>query len=260
MSDKLLVGPWLGEFGWELMVWVPHVRTLPGEKIVVCQLGHDFLYKDFCKVFEFYDTHTPGDMWYPKRFPTLKPHMPKELKVKYPEYKIYTPGKTSCLSTSRLYAPYGNYSKKKRYDIVIHARAESKYGQSLRNWPVRKYEKLLKNLRRDKDLSVCSIGTKAYHIPGTEDKRFCMLSELADILTSSKVTVGPSSGPMHFASLCHCPHVVITSNKHEKGVRSTNRKRYKSGWNPFDTACVILDRHNWQPPVSEVERAVRKFI
>ena len=257
---RLLAGPWLGEFGWELMTWVPHLRSLGRDMIVVCKPGHEFLYSDFASTFEVYNTHEYGDMWYPKRFPTCKPHMPKEISQRYPGYTVYSPNKTRCVKRERVYSAYGSVQKKNGYDLVIHARHETKYNQENRNYPVKRYIKLLRILRQDRDVSVCSVGTKAYHIPGTEDRRFCDLSDLADIFASSRLALGTSSGPMHFASLCKCPHVVITYNKFERGIGGTNRLRYTRLWNPFKTPCVILDDHGWKPPIEVVEEAVRKFI
>jgi len=257
---KLLAGPWLGEFGWELMSWVPHLRSLETDMTVVCKPGHDYLYRELTDDFEFYETHKHGDMWYPKRFPTEKPHMPKHLQKKYPDYRIYNPNKSRCVKSSRLYKPYGTINPRRAYDIVIHARSEQKYSQEIRNYRVAKFEKILKSLRQDRDISACSVGTMAMHVPGTEDRRFCPMDELADIFANSKVAVGPSSGPLHLASLCRCPHVVITYDKFEKGIGGTNRDRYTKIWNPFKTECVILDKHSWNPPVEIVESAIRSFV
>ena len=143
------------------------------------------------------------------------------------------------------------------YDLIIHARACKKYNQEKWNWPDKNYEKVLKNLNPSK---VCSIGTEAHHIKGTEDLRGIPLKDLCDIMASSKVLLTPSSGPGHLASLCGLSHIIMTDNYYQKSIGGTNRDRYKYKWNRFKVKCRILDKHNWIPPVDLVTKEVEKFL
>ena len=56
MSGKngIIIGPWVGEFGWELFSWQGYCRAISKkyEKvIVISRPGNNFLYSDFCDIY-----------------------------------------------------------------------------------------------------------------------------------------------------------------------------------------------------------------
>jgi len=268
---NLLAGPWAGEFGWQVSAWIPYLRAIShlySKIVVVCRPGDWYLYKDFADDYIYHNPKGNPDMWYARRFPTKKPKMPKFIEKLYPfgrnhhGYEIIKPSKKSCIHGLRKFFKYGEGESTfyNAFDIVIHARAEDKYGQSDRNWPIDKYERLLRHLRKDSLVKVCSVGTKAYHIPGTEDLRNIALSELCNIMNHSKMTIGPSSGVMHLSHLCGCPILVWTYNKWEKGIKATNKERYKKIWRAWDSPIKVIDEYGWQPSVRAVEKEVRKLL
>ena len=64
----LLAGPYLGEFGWEIMMWQAHIRHLAKTKkydkiICLVRTGHEYLYGDFCKDFIFVDNSGIQNGW-----------------------------------------------------------------------------------------------------------------------------------------------------------------------------------------------------
>jgi len=252
----VLAGPWLGEFGWEVATWIPALRKYSRNVdriIAVCPPGHEYLYEDFAYKIIPYKKSGLKDRWL---FNGKRPAMPGKIRKHFPDTKILIPKKKVCSSWEREYIMYGDFSEK-GYDLIIHARAETKYGQRSWNWPKARYRKLIDLV---KPKSVCSIGTKAHYIDGTDDLRGIQMEKLCNVLSSSKVLLTPSSGPGHLASLCDCPHVIMTTDKWQKSVKGTNRDRYKRIWNPFRTPCKVLDTHNWQPPVSVVVKAVEGFL
>lgn len=257
---KLLAGPWLGEFGWELCSWIPAIRhyawNSDNEVAIVCQSGHNYLYEDFIEDIYIinYDKKGRPDRWLLNE---KKVHIPKRIKAEHKKHVVVEPCKKVCMSWKRQYFKYGKKDPRLEYDLVIHARACTKYGQRSCNWPKPRYRMLLEKLKLKK---VCCIGTDAHYIEGTEDLRRIQLDVLCDILASSKVMLTPSSGPGHLASLCGCPHVIMTYDKYLKIIKGTNKDRYKKIWNPFDTPCKVLENNNWQPPVDKVVKAVGKFI
>ena len=89
--------------------------------------------------------------------------------------------------------------------------------------------------------TICSIGTKkeSLVVPGSADMRECDMGTLFGVLNSCSGVFGPSSGPMHLASLCGAPHVVWSESK--------NHKRYTSTWNPLNTPVLFLDEFGWHP-------------
>lgn len=254
--STLVAGPWLGEMGWQVATWVPairaHVYTRHYEAVtVICRTGHEYLYSDFCQTSYVNDDRRGlPDRW----LLNGKLVRPKFGVTCFAE--LVTPTEKVCMTWPRQFRRYGTPSPG-GYDIVFHARAETKYKQAKWNWPVENYRKVAEHFG---GLRICCIGTTAHHIPGVEDKRNIPLSELCDLLASAKVMLSPSSGPAHLASHCGCPHVVMTSDKYQKQIKATNRARYEKLWNPFSTPCKVLDHHNWQPPVDKVVKALEKFL
>jgi len=80
-------------------------------------------------------------------------------------------------------------------------------------------------------------------------------------MSNAKVIVGESSGPLHLASLCACPQVVITHAIKEDSLDGKrNRDRYETLWNPFRTPVTVLDRWGWNPKVGAVAEAVERYL
>ena len=253
----LLAGPWLSEFGWELMTWVPAIRKYSrkfSKTIVICRPGYDYLYMDFADSIIHKAKKGLPDRWL---LNGDKVKMPKIIKNLFPDAEVITTRKSVCTEWGREYIKYGMKTEEYKYDLVIHARSYNKYNQRSWNWPVPRYREVVKSLGLKK---VCSIGTIAHHIDGTEDLRNIPLGQLCNILASSKVILTPSSGPAHLASLCGCPHVVMTGSKWQKAIGGMNRDRYKRVWNPFGTQCKVLDHHDWQPPVPVVLKTLERFV
>ena len=104
-----------------------------------------------------------------------------------------------------------------------------------------------------------SIGSEKHseHIEGTFDCRGFDLESVADILTNCRMIIGPSSGPMHFASLCKCPQLVWTGNKN--GLGRGNREKYEKKWNPFGVDVHVCEDGGWNPDVDFILEEFDKF-
>ncbi|MCP4651203.1 MAG: hypothetical protein GY853_14140 [PVC group bacterium] len=248
------------EFGWLLCTFIPAIRYKSrgyNRTVIVCDPEHRYLYQDFATDFVNYNKKIEGVGYYGWS-PKKKLKMPRGISRKYPGAKIITPTKKICTDAPMVYYKYGKYNDKLHSDIIIHARSEAKFNREKRNWPIHHYVKLIKKLRAHRDLSVCSVGTKegAHHIPGTLDLRGIPLEALCNRMASSSVVVGCSSGPLHLASLCGCPHVVWTDKKYQEAIKGTNKDRYKKLWNPFGTPVKVIDV-GWQPSIEVVYEVLR---
>lgn len=255
--STLLAGPWLGEFGWEVMTWIPALRKRSrryDSTVVVCREGHDYLYQDFATKIIHQDKRGLPDRWL---YAGERVKMPSVISELFHQADVITPRSSVCTEWEREYIKYGLKHDDYAYDLVIHARAHKKYGQEKWNWRKVNYGKLVKKLGVEK---VCCIGTVAHYVKGTEDLRGISIGKLCNILASSKVFFSPSSGPGHLASLCGCSHVIMTDSKWRKAVGGTNRDRYKRIWNPFKTRCTVLDHHRWKPPVAVVVKALERYL
>lgn len=162
------------------------------------------------------------------------------------------------------YIKFGVPDSAMKYDIVMHARSirvakdyrdgrrsEQQY-KEMRNWPADKWRALADRLVAQ-GLRLCSIGSRdaSIHVPGSVDLRGITLEQSASVLASSTMCIGPSSGPMHFASLCGCPHLVWTAE--------SNRVRYETFWNPLHTPVRLVICEEWDPTVDAIFNNIREF-
>jgi len=155
---------------------------------------------------------------------------------------------------------FGTKGNHEGYDILYHARNRDDWDSGFRNWLP---EHCLKVMRKFHGLKIAAIGLKdmAFHVEGTDDLRGISLGELADVLASSKVLLGPVSGPTHFAALCDIPQVVwVTKQEHAE--------RVKHKWNPFNVKVNIIcaedkvwkERISWTPSVEEIIIATNEVL
>jgi ADP-heptose:LPS heptosyltransferase len=147
-------------------------------------------------------------------------------------------------------------------DILFHPRGRS-FGAD-RNWSPERWEALIALLRAEGyRLGCLGLRTATLQVPGNEgdflDLRDRPLSETLDIIASAKAVIGPSSGPMHLASLCGTPHVVWTDNRSYARGRS-NRDKYESWWNPLKTPVKVLDAYGFDPPPEIVFENVKRLL
>jgi len=259
LAKTLIVGPAICEFGWMLMTYNPYARAVAQnyERVVVCCPPDERYIWEFATEFHDVKKQDRADRWLIKNGRQIK--VPKIVTAKHPNADVIVPSRKTCGSaTVRKFRILGEPNQTLASGgIVIHARSTSKYGQSDRNWNPKKFKKVVESV----GLKNCfSIGVQADHIPGTVDYRGKKLSMVCDRIRNAKVVIGPSSGPMHLASLCGTPHVVWTYKKKEKAIGGTNRQRYEKIWNPFGTRVEVIDDYGWQPPVGVVVERIKKIL
>lgn len=269
-SEKhLIAGPWVGEFGWELFAWQAYIRSLSQhyeKTTVICRPSSHELYADFASEYIYFSPNKgQADSFFmhgldfhdsikdilsngnalEKGTSLLVPR-----RIGWPPHTHWSEG-----------FPFGKHVVKPKYinfsdgiekqiddlqyDYIFHIR-----DRKLRradNWS-------LDNWRRLRDMigptlgggKIACIGTTSdsAHIEDTDDLRGVELSTLFKIMGSATAVFGPSSGPMHLASLCGAPHVVWS--------HSGNRDRYEKNWNPLKTPVLFLDEWNWHPDPEDV--------
>jgi len=190
---KLFIGPWIGEFGVELLRWQSIARTLAqsrewSEIIVATHPDRFFLYEDFATKFVTYIPNTihavgftcaghrdgsihdrhinvvEGDVW-------LNPQLEADTEKHY--YPI-----SGCSSTYRNFSE--NLPKPRvTYDVLIHARATGKASQQFKNWSNIHFNAVVEALPRHWRIASTGAVTGAHKIKGTDDLRGIPLKELA---------------------------------------------------------------------------------
>jgi len=267
----LLAGPWQGEFGWELMRWHAGLRYLARtgnyDKVVVAiQKGHELLYQDFADEILYVPRGNNTDGWKNDHHaPQFSKMIIDSVYKKYPFHKlqIYNPNEKSTLGNeNQLFIHFGKKTEENSYDLIIHARNTGKSKSARRNWNQKHWIEVIKYFKKY-DIKMACIGMKeqSMHFSSVDNHIGISLEPLSNILASSKLIIGPSSGPMHLATLCGCPQLVWTDKKKwiSLGMQS-NRYRYETLWNPFGIKTYILDDCNWQPQVSVVIREIKKIL
>lgn len=256
----------LGEFGWELMNSQAAVRYRAKhngyDHIVVCTTPASFdLYRDFAH--EFIPHNYPGiPLCQHRRISKDQPRIDAHwLKVngckEYEPYKLrgydimYPPEmKPDVRNTleDQEFIKFGKYKPNLSHDIVIHAR--NRQHMVSNNWPIQNWTSLVQRLKRDGlKVAVIGLSSDSLPVPGANNCLDIPLQKTMDLLASSRLAIGPSSGPMCLASLCGTPHLVwFGGNKY---VGAGLRERFANFWNPLGTQVWPL-KLGWKPKVDAV--------
>jgi ADP-heptose:LPS heptosyltransferase len=262
MGNTLLAGPWIGEFGWELFCWQGYIRKLSKQfdkTIIIGRPTNGFLYKDFCDEYIKFDPQSfKTDAW--------NCHGAKSASdiIKDIQHDTYLSGHfdigmrysikgvsdtKGIFFSEQEYHEYQSDISDKSYDVIFHCRNKST--GSDRNWRKEQWIEL-RELLGDETTVACIGNNEAFHIDGTDDIRNVDLEELVSIMNNSKIVVGPSSGPMHLASLSGTKHLVWSDNY--------NRVRYQKDWNPFETKVIFYGGGNWNPDPNDIKDLIRNNI
>lgn len=240
----MVFGPDSGvEFGWLLAKVIPKIRYMAKnfDKVYVITTTDRLpFYKDFAEPYTEMTKTFKQNMWGFHRTKITYVHPTKEL---------------CCGPAENLFYRYGQGDNVGEC-IVVHKRNKG----DGREWDKKTWDVFLSKLKNITDLQVFSIGTQ---IHGSAD---CLYrydhGNAVKFLGGAKLCIGPSSGPMHLASLCGCPHIVWTDSKKWNlgGKKGTNRERYETAWNPFKTEAIVIDQYGWKPNPDIVLDEVKKFL
>ena len=238
--STLYAGPWIGEFGWELCWWNPIVRHHAAKYDRVIVASHEQSHH----LYEFADEFIPlkTDGGYSFRRGTLYSPRPQ---VEADHY--LSPDKFGQGETNRAWRNLAPQEVVKTADVLCAFRppkqARASESTTGKHYPDEKCKKVVELLLA-RGFTVGCYGLKSNHwFDGTIDLRGTPLDELCAILAGAQCAIGSSSGTIHLASLCGCPHVTWFGTTHGGLVR-----RYKKEWNPFSTPVVFLPQ---KPPEPE---------
>ena len=256
---KLFMGPWVGEFGHEIMAVGPmRFSSRSYRHVVACSRpGSAALYADFANEFVGHTIECEGmcagttTETRPAR-DTLMRWVPADMERHMPrEYRS---------SMDAEWYRYGRRRSEYEGAVVIHARARQGHHPE-RNWPAPLWNRLARLLfHRDLVDRIICIGLKrnSLAIEGALDMRDAPLAEQMDILASARFTMGPSSGPMHLAQHCGCPVLVWCGGGQQE--RHETQSRYQRHWNPHEAPVHAHRYASWQPSFETVQQWVEEFI
>jgi hypothetical protein len=259
-SKVLFAGPWVGEFGWELMHWQGFLRKLAPsyEKVIVsCRAGQEALYSDFAHEFVLHDVRGTADC--NRLLVVENPQELARVMALVPAGADHLRPLGAQPHERQVFRRFGERREKIATDILIHPRGRG-HGSD-RNWSRENWERML-DLVRPLGLKIGCIGLTSATQELTGDFtefRNRPLSESLDLIASTRLVVGPSSGPMHLASLCGTAHLVWTDRaRYARGL--TNRIKYEHTWNPHGAQAIVLDEWGFQPTPEIVAGEIAKFF
>lgn len=264
---RLIVGPWIGEFGWEVMCWQGYARTRAqhyDHVVCISRTGHEYLYEDFCHEYVRHDpvtfdasgasakgdydtsihrTHLVGDAdWMAPRTYHCNRFPPRRWQEG--RGSMYVDGH----EIEQTFRRFGISEPQLGYDLVVHSRNLPE-----RQWSKQSLEEVVQHCL-DIGFRIACVGSprESFSIEGCDDLRGVPLRRLANVLASSAAVLGSSSGPLHFASLCGCPQIVVS--------KQGNRYRYETAWNPFRTRVVLIEDEGWNPSSDHVIAKLHEFF
>ena len=252
----LVAGPWVGEFGHELMDWQAWVRAQTGhyrETHVITFPGRDALYpgcRVHCHDIPLEKAGYKFGRMNPVEWEALARRMAVELGLE--KYDLMTPLHV-CTTYHRRFLLPARFELLGRppapemiRDVAFHFRSVNKEGpDQARNYPPEMCDRLAACCR-EQGLSGFCVGHPRYsYCPaGMEDRRADNLEANARAISSARLLAGELSGPMHLAQLCGVPIVIWADGQ----WRLDNCER----WNVFrvPTYVVANDTHRPDPAVA----------
>lgn len=268
----LVAGPWVGEFGWELFGWQGHLRYLSNffdSVIAYSRPEMEYLYKDFVSDFRAYTPKGPGTGGWKSNFERTPPNVIErdfgyadKSNISYLDgrfrigYEMNRPEDSHKRFFNQEFVAYGRQDKSLSYDVVVHSRRTGKNHSSHRNgWSRDKWSSYLYELIEVLGYKVVCIGVSSCADSYTlcDSLLDVDLEKSCNALRSSKCIVGPSSGPIHLASLCKCPQVVWSGE-------DRNKPKYENFWNPFSVKCEYIHDDDWDPTIDSVVSSTKELV
>ena len=260
----LVAGPYVGEFGHELMEWQAWVRSrIPyyDEVHVIVYPGRGFLYHG-CQV-HFHEVQMEKAGYRHGRFAPRELNVIADAKAAELGLKDYDllsiqhlctrhhrrfilPPKFELLSGGMRVAPV--------HDVAFHFRQVKKEGpDALRNYPPEMCDRLV-SLCRELGYRVSCVGHPRYsYCPiGVEDLRSEDLESSVRVITGAKILVGELSGPMHLAQLSGTPILIWAPDQWR--VDNCNR------WNVFRVPTFVVANDTSSPPPERVVEVIKGAV
>jgi hypothetical protein len=260
----LVAGPYVGEFGHELMDWQPWVRAQVGrhETVhVITYPGRDYLYPG-CQV-HYHDValETAGYK-HGRLSPAQLEAMARQWAAKFGlvDYDLMTalhictryhqrwllPAKYELLGRP---APGGEIR-----DVAFHFRQVKKTGpDQTRNYALANCDQVVEFCRAA-GLSFFCVGHPRYsYCPaGVEDRRSEDLAASVAALRAARLLAGELSGPMHLAQLAGTPILIWADGQ----WRLDNCEV----WNVFHVPTYVVANDTHQPEPERVGREIVKAL
>lgn len=260
----LLAGPYVGEFGHELMDWQACIRACVSryrEVHVITYPGRAFLYPG-CRVHVHriplekagykHGRFTPGEL------DAIALAKAAELGLR--NYDLLgirhacTQYHRKFILTQKFALLAGKPLEGPSCDVAFHFRRIRKEGpDDSRNYPVEMCDELA-SLCLQEGLRVRCVGHPLYsHCPdGVEDCRSEDLAASVKMIASARILAGELSGPMHLAQLCATPILIWAPDQWR--IDNCNR------WNIFGVPTFVVANGTTRPSPKRVLKVINDSL
>lgn len=258
-ASHLVAGPYVGEFGWELMQWQGYVRARRShyEQVhVISYPGRDYLYEG-CRIhYHNISLQTAGH-----RYGNLTPReshdmaRAKACELGLKNYDVFSPHLLCTQYHKRLF-----WSQEfrlfvepplvaTRRDVAFHFRCVQKSADHPKNYSADSARELV-HLCLKTGLGVICIGHPEYSLcpQGAEDGRSVDLRQTVAAISGVHAVAGENSGPMHLANLCGKPTILW--------AYAQSSIDYSLRWNPFRVPIYVAANDTPQPAPQRVHAAI----
>lgn len=260
----LLAGPYVGEFGHELIDWQGYVRTLRPlyrEVHVITFPGREYLYEG-CRVHThdlkletagyFYGSMSYRDMeaYSRERAAALGLEPCDRFHTGYLCTRVHRRllWRQTFLKFAEEPWPGGPY------DVAFHFRAINKLGpDQSKNYDPARAARLV-SMCVESGLRVCCVGHPSYALcpDGADDRRGPDMRDAVRSFSSARVACGELSGPMHLAMLCGKPIVTWVPG----AWRMTGAHKR----NPFRVPVHVVTTETTQAEPGEVRDMLKRVL
>lgn len=246
---RLLLGPWVGEFGPEVTLFAPRVRYLSAshEVWVAARPQNEALYSGCAARFIGLSLGSWDCAVHKCRdFPRFQPRKFWDALGVAGERRSPSFESLMKLARNRQVAPQRYGRPQERGEVLVHCRdiISRKHLKRRRNFDAGRMAELVPE-------ATISIGDPraSLHVPGTHDLRGAPLVELFDVFRSARILVTPDSGATHLAHHCDCA-AVHWGDRHPAD---------RPSWRPFMATAPSIDLGTL-PEMEKIHRGVRAAI
>lgn len=246
-ASTLIIGPYIGEFGWEVAEFQGYARFLAkrfSKTIVISRSENAALYSDSDIEFIAHDPGSYATSYYSCSNVQNRFSDSNVVGSVYLDPELVGPHLHKFFLQD--FRRFGQRKDSLVFDVLLHGR-EIFGDKAGSNWDRESWQQL-SNFLSARGLRVGAIGLPGLSICPADvtDCRSHHLQRTMDYLASARLCVGPSSGAMHLAQHCATPVLVWTKNNF--GIEfGGSANRYLYSWNPHSSSAEVLMTSDMQP-------------
>lgn len=262
--DTLIAGPYIGEFGFELMYWASYVIGAGArfkKRYIITYPGRDAIYPGWTSVYHDGLLSQAG-----YGLGRVGPDESKEIVRRFAEreglrhYSVFHPWMVSkrvfkiCLPKANWLVLGSELKDAPRHDVVLHFRNILKAGPDDRSNFTNDRAAALAGELQKRGYSLCCIGSPKHALcpPGVTDMRSDDVSSAIRAIRGARVIVGQQSGPTHLANLCGKDVILWAEGEWRIAM---GRK-----WNPHNCNIHVVRNDTFNPEPAEIAAKVEQVL